>query len=69
MGVVRLPVVQAIQMKSKRKTKPVLWIVDGLPMDGGWLIEAAREYGYGGDDSVGAATVLRRWGYKVRRKR
>ncbi len=54
----------------KKKLKPIrLWKVDSLILTDGELIEAASEYGFGGTDPIKAAKVLRRWAFKVRRKR
>jgi hypothetical protein len=34
-------------------------------MDKEACVQAAREYGYGGNDSVEAVFLLGRWGYKI----
>ena len=43
------------------------WLIDDvLEMPDHALIAVAEDYGYGGDNALDAAKVLKQWGYKVK---
>jgi hypothetical protein len=59
----RKPALKATTQREPQRT----WDIDGcLKLTDLQVIDAAREYGYGGDDVEFAVKVLRRWKYKVK---
>ena len=45
----------------------MIWEIDHLELGDQELIQAARNYGFTGATPQGAAQLLKRWGYRVRK--